>query len=560
MAEGYQDSKQDSDLVGEDLRRQQAMETDRAPWETIYRDVEAFVDPVAAGGFSGQASGGMRGQGLFDMTAIRGLSRFDAALGAVTTPKNQRWHGLTVLNKDLAKLPPVRLWLEHATDRLFQCRYAPHVGAGVQFSQDRRQLGLYGSGPLLVDDWVGRGLYYRAIHMSECYIDEDFRGRIDTVHRKFTYTARQAKQSFGEDALPEKIRQACYDPNKRDTKFDFLHVIRPNEKVEVEKFDWRGKPIASRYLAVDEKYIVRQGGYHTMPISVSRNVTSPQDKYGRSPSMETLGSVKGLNQMVKTILRAGHKMVDPALAFYDDGDISKLVTKPGGLNPGLVDEAGRLLVAAVPGGGDVRFGFDLLESERGPVRDAFLEDFFKILTDPSDRMTATQVLEMVAKQGVLIQPFADRYETEKLGVMIERELDILLREGQIDPMPPEMLEAGAAPLVVMTNPLAKMARSQEAAAFTRWVEIGVQAAGAGRPDALDRINFDVAMPDVGDVLGVRPSWIVTDEDLEAARQDKAQQEAVAQTAAVVPEAAGAALDLAKANDISGGAIEGAMAA
>jgi hypothetical protein len=550
---------QDSDLVAADLRRQDAMQTERAPWETIYRDVEAFVDPVAAGGFSGQSPGGLRGQGLFDPTAPQGLGRFDAALGAVTTPKNQRWHGLTVLNKDLAKVPAVQLWLEHATDRLFQCRYAPHVGAGVQFSQDRRQLGLYGTGPLLIDDWSGRGLYYRALHMSECFIAEDFRGRVDTIHRKFSLSARQAKQMFGDDNLPEDMRKACYDPNKQETRFDILHVVRPNEKVEPQKFDWRGKPVASRYVAIEAKWIIRQGGYHSMPIAVSRNVSSPAEVYGRSPAMEMLGSIKGVNQMVRTILRAGHKAVDPALAFHDDGDISRLVTKPGGLNPGLVDEAGRLLVAAVPGGGDVRFGFELVESERQPIRIAFLEDFFRILTDPSDRMTATQVLEMVAKQGVLLQPFADRYETEKLGVMVERELDILMREQQIDPMPDEMLEEGAAPLVVMTNPLAKMARSQEASAFTRWVEIGVQAAGAGRPDALDRIDFDAAMPDVGEVLGVRPSWIVTDEELVTRRQEKAEQEQAAQAAAVVPEAAGAALDLAKANEISGGAMMGMAA-
>jgi len=543
---------QDSDLVADDLRRQDGMQTARSPWETIYRDVEAYVDPVAAGGFSQQSPGGMRGQGLFDPTAPQGLSRFDAALGAVTTPKNQRWHGMTVLNRELAKVPAVQRWLEHATDRLFQCRYAPHVGAGVQFSADRRQLGLYGTGPMLVDNWSGRGLYYKALHMSECFIDEDFRGRVDTVHRKFSMSARQAKQMFGEDDLPEAIRKACYEPGKQDEKFEFLHVVRPNEKVEPGKFDWRGKSIASRYIAIEAKWMVRRGGYHSMPIAVSRNISGPQEVYGRSPAMEMLGSIKGVNQMVRTILRAGHKAVDPALAFHDDGDISRLVTKPGGLNPGLVDESGRLLVAAVPGGGDVRFGFELVESERQPIRIAFLEDFFRILTDPSDRMTATQVLEMVAKQGVLIQPFADRYETEKLGVMIERELDILMREGQIAPMPDEMLEEGAAPLVVMTNPLAKMARSQEASAFTRWVEIGVQAAGAGRPDALDRINFDVAMPDVGDVLGVRPSWIVTDEELVAIRQQKAAEERAQQAAAVVPEAAGAALDLAKANQISGG--------
>ncbi|MEA3053551.1 MAG: hypothetical protein QOG72_2454 [Sphingomonadales bacterium] len=547
---------QDEDRVKADLLRQEEMESERTPWEAMYRDVERYVDPVAAGGFNGESPGGVRGLDIYDPTAPEGLDRFDAALGAVTTPKNQRWHGATVLDKDLARVPAVRRWCEHAVDRLFACRYAPHVGAGVQFSQDRRQIGSYGTAPMLVDEWRGRGLFYNALHMSEVFVDEDFRGRIDTVHRKFELTARQAKQEFGEEALPLSIRKALEQERTCGTKFQFLHVIKPNEGYEPERMDWHGKPIVSRYIAVADKWIVRRGGYFTMPIAVSRNSTSPKDKYGRSPAMKVLGTIKMLNEMAKTMIRAGHKAVDPALAFYDDGDISKLVTKPGGLNPGMVDERGNLLVRPIEMGSNFPFGLELQNNEREPVKTAFLEEFFKILTDPSDRMTATQVLEMVAKQGVLIQPFADRYETEKLGVMVERELDILMRSGQIDPMPPEMVEAGARPLIVMTNPLARMARAQEASAFTRWVEIGVQAAGAGRPDALDRINFDAGMVGVGEVLGVRDSWILSDDELAEIRRDRAEKEQVAALGEVAPKAAGAALDLARANEIAGGLAAG----
>jgi hypothetical protein len=47
-------------------------------------------------------------------------------------------------------------------------------------------------------------------------------------------------------------------------------------------------------------------------------------------------------------------------------------------------------------------------------------------------MTATQVMETLQKEGVLIAPFAARRETEKLGPQIERELDIMMREGDPD--------------------------------------------------------------------------------------------------------------------------------
>lgn len=544
------ENEQDEGTVKAILRHQDKMEAVRAPWENIWREVEALVDPVAAGGFSKQSAGSRRDLDIFDPSAIKGLKRFAAALGAVTTPRRQRWHGVGVGDKDLAKLPEVQRWNEHATDRLFAMRYAPYTGAWAQYGADRRQTGSYGTAALWVDEWKGRGFFYRALHLSEIYIDEDFQGRVDTVHRKFELSARQAEQQFGSAALPPKIIRALEQERSCDDKFQFLHVIRPNAKRETARLDWRGKPIESLYVALDEKWICQRGGYFTMPIAVSRNETSPGDIYGRSPAMDVLGTTKGLQQIARTLLRAAHKATDPALAFYDDGDISKLVTKPGGLNPGLVDQAGNLLVAAVPGGGNLPIGLDTQERERAHVASSFLEEFFRLLVDPSDRMTATQVLETVAKEGVLIEPFAGQYEAEKLSPMVDRELDIGLRTGLIDPMPEVMVEAGARPIVHMDNPLGRMARAQEASAFTRWVEIGVQAASAGRPEALDRINFDAGMRGVGEVLGVRPSWIKSDDELAAERQAREEKEAAAALGEVAPKVAGAALDLAKANEVA----------
>lgn len=546
------DDIQNDDLVKADLRRHELLKNERAPLEGLFRDAEQLCDPIAAGGFNGPVPT-LRRNYNFDSTAMDGLDRFEAALGAVTMPKTERWLGLTVYDKDLARAPTVQRWLEHATDRCWDCMYAPHAAFGVATSEDRRALGCYGTGALWVDEDKGRGLFFRALHMSENYIDVDFRGQVDTDHREFELTSRQVHQMFGEDNLSPKMREAYADSAKCDShKFRMLHVVRPNDQVDLDKFDYRGKAIASRYIAIDEKWLIRQGGYYTMPIPVSRNSTSPRQKYGSSPMFKVMGTAAGLNEIAKTILRAGHKAVDPALAYYDDGDISKLVTKPGGLNPGLMDGEGRMLVGPIPSGGNHMLGRDIQESERAVVKGAFLEDFFRVLTDPGDRWTATQVLEMVAKQGVLIAPFADRYETEKVGVLVERVLDILLRAGQIAPMPPEMTEANARPLVFMKNPLARMARAGEAAAFTRWVEIGVQAAGAGRPEALDRVDFDAGMVGVGEVLGVRPSWMLDDDQLTAMRQQREQEKQAAAIAQVVPDAAGAALDLAKANQIGEG--------
>lgn len=542
---------QNEDEVKSYLQHQSVMESERAPYEPLWREIDERVDPQAAGGFVKLTPGGDRGQNNFDPTAIEGLDRYTAAITGLTIPSNQRWHSLATPDKDLNADPEAKRWLEHATDRLFACRYAPGAGFEMEATGDIRQGGKYGTAPLWVGEIVGRGLFYKAVPLSECWIDEDYTGRVDTVHRKYELTARQAEQEFGRAALSDKMLQCLMDDNraKQHDKFEFLQCIGPNRRREPGAFGWLGMPYVGVTIAVDEKHVVRRRGFRTFPMPVSRTIRSPGAKYGRSPAMKVIGTIRVANEIAKTMLRAAHKSVDPALAFYDDGDISKLVTKPGGLNPGLVDDRGNLLVRDVPGGGDLSWGMKVQEEERGAIRSAFLEEVFRLLTDPGDRWTATQVLEMAQKQGLLIGPYRAGQETEKLAPMTARELDVLMRAGQIDPMPEVMREAGAGLIVSYENGLARMARAEEAAGFMRFVEVVGTASGFD-PAAADHINFDRALPGVAEVLSVRPSWLNTPEEVAAKREAREGAQDVAALTETLPGLAGATLDIAKANQLS----------
>lgn len=542
--------QQDEDWVRQVLADQGRMEGERAPYESTYRDIDRFIDPFGAGGFLQLSPGNRRIEDLYDVTAVEGLDRCTAAIAGLTIPRNQQYELVTFADKDLMKIPAVKRWCAHATERKYLCRYAPHAGFETQAHEDIRQECKYGTAPLWCDERKGVGLFYKSLHLSECYIDENYYGRVDRVHRRFTYTLRQIVDLFGLDALSDKMRVAWDDPKKRNDRFELIHMVRPNADLERGRLGPIGKPVESVYIGVDEKFVLRRGGYYTMPLTVSRHITGPRDKYGRSPAMKTLATVKGANAMARTLLDAGNRAVNPPILFHDDAQITQLITKPGGLNPGGIDEYGRILARPMETGGALPYGMELLEKEREVIDKSFLGEFFRLLSDPSDRMTATQVIETLQKEGVLIAPYIGRRETEKAQPISERELDILMRADQIDPFPDEVLEAGARPIFVMQNPAARMARAEEVGAFTRWVEIGVQAASAGAPEALDRVNWDSGMVEIGEVLGVKPTHIRTDEEVDAIRQSRQQQQEMANVAEVAPKAAGAVLDLAKANDLS----------
>jgi hypothetical protein len=546
----------DTDAIGQILADQDRLAIERSFYEPAWKEIDLYIDPFGMGGFDKSKGSPIRDvETLYDVTAIDGLDRYTAAITGLTIPRGgQRWHGVEFDDKDLMKIAAVKRWCQHATDRLFTARYAPGTGFETQAIEDIRQEGKYGSSALWVGEKLGAGLFYKSLHLSEIFFDEDYCGGVDRVHRLYTTTILKAYRECSRNGgmLSDKSMVSLEDAKKRNDEIVILHVVRPNLQYEPGYFGAKGKPVESLYIEVDQKHLIRRSGYRKMPALVSRHITGPRDVYGRSPAMKALATVKGLQSMGRTILDQGNRAVDPPLLYSDDSDITKIVTKPGGLTAGGVNENGKPLVVPLYTGAQIAIGMEMQNNDREVVKKIFLEELFMLLSNPSDRMTATQVIEQLKKEGVLVAPFAGRRENEKLGPQIERELEIMMNAGAIDPMPPEALEAGLKPKVRMTNPLSRMARAEEVSGFTRTVEIAVQAASAGAPEALEVINFEEGIRDTADVLGARPTHIYSPEEVADRRQARQDKEAAAAGVEAAPKVADAALSLARANDLAAG--------
>lgn len=546
----YHSRSEDDELVKCEMAELARMQDERAPYENLWRDVDDRVNPFAAGGFNAIGPGARRGASNFDATTAESLERFGAAMVSISVPKRLQYIQVKFADKDLAKLPSVRRWCADAGPRLYAIRYAPHTGFGNMAYQTFCQAGSYGNAPIWHGERKGTGLFYQSLHLSECYFDVDFAGRVDTARRLFKKTARQCQQMFGKDALTPKMAEALGN-DKGHVEFEILHVVRPSEELDRDAMDWRSMPVASIYIATAEKLILKRAGFHSMPISVARDMTSPGEKYAHSPAIRMMPTIMGVNVMQQTILRAGHKAVDPALAFFSDDGITSLSTKPNGLNPGLVDESGRLLVARMPGGdGNIPMGMEMVEQERAVIRRGFMGDYWKLLTEESVQRSATAVLEIAAKQGALIGPYGERFDTDVANPVTQRDLELALRAGQIDPFPPEVIEAGAWPMIEYDNPLSRMARAEEPAGLTRMIEVMTPFA-AGDPQLIgDVINIEEAAPEIGEVLGVNAKWIRTADEIAERRKGRSEAEAAQQGVDQLATAAGAYVDIAKGNQLA----------
>lgn len=150
-------------------------------------------------------------------------------------------------------------------------------------------------------------------------------------------------------------------------------------------------------------------------------------------------------------------------------------------------------------------------------------------------MSATEVIERVNEKGILIAPTMGRQQSEYLGPLIDRELDLLSDMGLLLPMPPRLKEAGGSYSVVYTSPLSRAARAQESAGFMRSVEGVKELVNITQdPSLLDRFNFDIAVPEIAEQQGVPENWMSSDAQVAAKRENRAQAQAKQQEIQAMP--------------------------
>jgi hypothetical protein len=453
-----------------DIRRRfEALQAERRGWEGHWQEIAERVLPRQADFLGQRQPGAKRAEKIFDSTAPLALERFAAAMESMLTPRGQRWHHLRLADEEANRLPEVRAWLEAVEAALFAARYLPRANYASQQHEVYMALGAFGTAALFVGEDDLGGLRYRAIHLGELYVAEDAFGRIDTVFRRFRLSARQAAQMFGRAALPESLKRRL-DRDGGD-RAEFLHAVFPRRDRRPEREDARNMRYASVTMALDGDHILREGGFRTMPYLVGRYVTAPGEIYGRSPAMAVLPDIKMLNEAAKTIIRAAHRQVDPPILVHDDGVLGRFNVQPNAINVGAVSKDGRPLAIPFNAGARVDIGIEMLERWRTVINDAFLVTLFQVLAD-APNMTATEALIRVQEKGALIAPAVGRQQSEMLGPMIAREIDILARQGKLPPAPPVIGELGAeaAVSVVYDSPLARARRAEDVTGLARALE------------------------------------------------------------------------------------------
>ena len=532
---------QTTDYAHNVIHRYEQMKTYRGLFERQWSEIARRVLPRADDFITKRAPGQRREEYVFDSTAQLALPSFAAAMESMLTPRTAKWHNLSPVDPRLALDDGVKRFCESLRDLLFRVRYAPNANFASQAYEHYMGLGAFGTSALFVQDALGKGIRYQSIPLAELFIQEDAAGVVDTVYRKYELTARQAYQKWGEK-LPEAIAKCVEKEPER--RFEFIHAVRPNEELDRTKKNYKGMAFNSCDVAIEGRMELSRGGYRTMPYAVSRYTTSPREVYGRSPAWDAIADIKTLNEMAKTSLRYGQLVVDPPWVTADVDSLSPFAMRPGSINAGYMTEQGQVLAKSLAPETNPNFTLEMANQRRESINRAFLVTLFQILVD-TPQMTATEAMLRAQEKGALLAPTVGRQQSEFLGPLITRELDILQTSGVIGQLPDALRQTGGQLQITYDSPLTRAQKAEEGVGIMRTLEALTPLANIDQ-SVLGVVNAERTFRRLADINGAPMDMLNTVEEMQAKQQAQQQQMDMQSMMQAAPIAAQTAKTMAEA--------------
>lgn len=488
------------------LSRQAELESERSQYEHVWEAVSEFCDPDAPDMWSGRRQAGAdsqaerqerRGARVYANTINSAANRLAAGLESLIIPQSEKWHGLSTAAINDDETDEEKEWAEALRDFLFSLRYSANSNFVPATQACLRNVVRYGPAYLYAEEGFGSTLIrYASIPVVEGYLSRNRWGQVDIFHRRYERTARQAAQLLGYDRLPARIKVLVDDPAKCETKISLIQCIQPRDERKMYSlsgsYQYLDTAFASYHVIEDEEAIVRESGFRSFPVSCFNWRRYEGDPYGISPTIEALTTVREENAVRRSGLRALQQITDPATASKARLDYVP-VLNPGENYPGLIDDAGRPLIAPIATGQNPTYAFNYADSRAEEIRDMMFVNLFQTLVQ-NPQMTATEALIRQEEKGALLGPSGSIIQAG-FASNLDRELGILEDKGLYEEdsrfLPPASL-AGKALRPTFTGPLDVLRRSAEARDTIQVVTTAMQMAQFD-PGVMDNIDGDEAL-------------------------------------------------------------------
>lgn len=499
------------------IKEKTFLKGERTYYEQMWQEIYEYMVPRKADITTKKAPGQKRGVELYDNTAMQCAEILAGIMHGLLTSPNERFFGLKTGDEQLDEVDRVRKWLEDSVIRMHNVLNNSNFQTEVhELYLDLVTIGTSVMTMLEDDEIVCR---FSTKPIQNIAVKENNKGMVDTIYIWWEWDAHTIAQEYGEDKLTDKMRECL--TNNDTTKFEIIQCIYPMNLHKTP--DALGFKYVSQHILTSEKMQLKKGFFKEFPAAVPRWSKIAGEKYGYAPGTKALPEAKTINLMTETMIIGAQKTIDPPIMAPDDGVIFPLNTMPGGISY-YRSIGGSNVPTIKPIFNDMRidYGFELMNSHRMRIREAFYVDQLQLAQGPT--MTATEVMQRTEEKMRLLGPMLGRMQSEFLRPLIDRLFEIMMSKGMFL-TPPEELK-GKKIEVSYTSPIAKAQALTEARALQSSMAL-IAPLGQVNPNIYDNWDFDEIARGVGRIYGV-PQKFFNDkkirDELRKTRADAQQQQ------------------------------------
>lgn len=515
-------------------RRWSELERERSSYIDHWRELQEYIVPRRGRFLTSERNDGKKKHNrILDSAGTLAARTLASGMMAGLTSPARPWFRLATPDPDLADFGPVKEWLYAVELRLREIFARSNIYNALHMTY--KEIGVFGTGPLVVAESFTDVIRGYPVTVGSYALDISEELEVDTMYREVPMSVKMIVERFGIERVSRRVKRD-YEEGNLAAEYVIMHAIEPN----VGDLGYDGpelkfiqdKPFRSMYWekATDSDGefpgLLLLSGYNERPMLGPRWDVTGTDIYGSSPGMDALGDVKQLQTQQKWKGEGISKQVRPPMVAPEALRHKSKTTVPGGVTYYDSPDGMRGFEPAFKVDFDLRYLIEDIRETRERISRAFYEDLFLMLAQSDRRqITAREIEERHEEKLLMLGPVLERLEDELLDPLIDRTFAVALRNGLLPDPPPDLEDTE-----LKVEYISILAQAQKAVAVNTLERTAtflgglaqVQAASGQPPSVLDKFDFDEAIDEFADAIGLSPNVIVPDEEVHAERQARVQ--------------------------------------
>jgi hypothetical protein len=453
------------------------------------------------------------------------LETLVAGISGYSINPNILWLKLGVSDRALEDKYGVKDWLELSEDALYKAYNDGNLYAQIPALIE--SAATFGHGVMLIDeDVVNKKIRCSTMNAREIFLDVNEYDEVDTVFREFYMSVENAAAYFGLDKLAPEIRETWNDEESKDRPLHLCHAVYKKKGADggnalTDKFMY-----ASVFVDLDNRHVVKEGGYHNFPYAVFIWKKTMGKNYGMSPALAAVNDIKFLHKTEESLLEVAQLAARPPVNVPAKLKGSEQLV-PDGRNYYLTANE---VISPIQVGANFPITLEITRDMENRIKDWFHVDFFLMLQQQSRQMTATEVVELQGEKAAVLSNLVSNlnYALQKI---VQRSVDILFRQGKMPELPRALRREGTS---MKVDFIGILAQAQRKAHRTSGLMQGLQIMGAlaQMAPAVPQISEAFDYVDASQILkngfesgGMSQLAIREEDDVRKIRQARAEAQA-----------------------------------